>query len=113
MRKDKNLALCLFFVLIVRSKSSNVLLPTNGEHMSDTSFETTVLGGFPVLVECTVFSAEPDVGYLSAYWDDYRLCSPRTGKPLGKWIDRRIDSTPGERARLEAEIDYEVMEMEG
>lgn len=59
-------------------------------------FETTILGGLPVLVKFTMCPAEPDVGILSEYVDEYELCSVKTGKPLGDWAQRRLEETKGE-----------------
>jgi len=66
-------------------------------------FETTVLGGLPILVKFNMAPAEPDVGFMNDYVDEYEICSTKTGKPLGDWISRRIDQAK-EEDKLIAEM---------
>lgn len=63
--------------------------------------ETTVLGGLPVTVEYTVQGAEPDVGIMSSYVDDWCIVAIN-GRSVKKcdWLYRRIDATKGERDKL-------------
>lgn len=63
-------------------------------------FETTILGGLPVLVKFTMCPAEPDVGIMGEYVDEYELCSVKTGKQLGDWAQRRLEETKSEDALL-------------
>lgn len=51
-------------------------------------FETTVAGGFPVLVRCTMQRAEPDVGIMSDYGEDFEVMT-RKGKPA-PWIEKKM-----------------------
>lgn len=63
-------------------------------------FETTILGGLPVLVKFSLAPSEPDVGLMNEYVDEYQLCSVKTGKPLGRWAQRRLEETKGEDALI-------------
>lgn len=67
--------------------------------------ETTVLGGLPVTIEYTVQGAEPDVGIMSGYVDDWYIVAIN-GRAVKKcdWLDRRIDATKGERERIVEEL---------
>lgn len=58
-------------------------------------FETTILGGFPVLVEFSVEPADPEVGIFGECVDEYQLCSVETGKPFGPWLDKRLKDERG------------------
>jgi hypothetical protein len=51
--------------------------------------ETTVCGGFPVLVMANAYPAEPDVGYDRAYFEDIEILT-RQGTPA-KFIERRLN----------------------
>lgn len=73
--------------------------------------DMTVLGGLPVTIEFTVQGAEPDVGIMSGYVDDWYITAIN-GRPVKKcdWLYRRIDATKGESDRIvealnEVEID--------
>lgn len=69
-------------------------------------YETTILGGLPVLVKFTIGPAEPDVGIMGQYVDEYQLCSTKTGKDYGDWAYRRLEETKGEDDLLSACIEY-------
>lgn len=63
--------------------------------------ETTVLGGLPVTIEFTVAGAEPDVGIMSAYVDEWYI-THINGRAVKKcdWLDKRIAETKGETDTL-------------
>lgn len=67
--------------------------------------DTTVLGGLPVTIEYTVQGAEPDVGIMSSYVDDWYIVAIN-GRAVKScdWLDRRIDATKGERDRIVEEL---------
>ena len=53
-----------------------------------------VLGGLEITVEFTACSAEPDVGIMSDYFEDWSICEI-AGRPLRKkesaeWIYKRL-----------------------
>lgn len=60
-----------------------------------------ILGGLPVTIEYTVQGAEPDVGIMSGYVDDWYIVAIN-GRAVKKcdWLDRRIDATKGEGERI-------------
>ena len=76
--------------------------------------EIKVLGGLPVGVNYVVQGAEPDVGIMNSYLDEYEFVSVKTGKPLGDWVERRLEETKTldkaidaiNEAIYEAERDY-------
>ena len=53
--------------------------------------ETTVLGGLPVTIEGTIQGAEPDVGIMSSYVDEWYITAIN-GRPVksADWIMRRL-----------------------
>ncbi|MBN46235.1 MAG: hypothetical protein CMH23_07155 [Methylophaga sp.] len=64
--------------------------------------EITVLGGLPVTIEFTVYPAEPDVGIMSDYIDEWSIVEI-AGKPCKKspdWLYKRIDGVKGEEDRI-------------
>lgn len=67
------------------------------------AYETdiTVLGGLPVTVEYTTQPAEPDVGIMSGYVDDWSIVAIN-GRAVKKcaWLERRIAATKGEHERI-------------
>ena len=67
--------------------------------------ETTVLGGLPVTIEYDVQGAEPDVGIMSSYVDDWWIVAIN-GRAVKKcdWLYRRIDATKGESDRIGDEL---------
>jgi len=58
------------------------------------SVETTILGGLPVTVDFSIAAGDPSVGYGGEV-EDVEFRSARTGKPLGQWVERRLDETKG------------------
>lgn len=76
--------------------------------------ETTVLGGLPVTVEYTVQGAEPDVGIMSSYVDDWYIVAIN-GRTVKKcdWLYKRIDATPGERDKLVEALNEAACEDDG
>lgn len=64
-----------------------------------------ILGGLPVTIEYTVQGAEPDVGIMSGYVDDWYIVAIN-GRAVKKcdWLERRIDATKGERERIVEEL---------
>lgn len=72
-----------------------------------------VLGGLEITVEFTACSAEPDVGIMSGYVDDWHIVEI-AGRALRKkesadWLYRRIDSRKGEEGRI-LQACYDAME---
>lgn len=67
--------------------------------------DTTVLGGLPVTIEFTIQGAEPDVGIMSSYVDEWYI-THINGRAVKKcdWLDRRIAATKGETERLVEEM---------
>lgn len=67
--------------------------------------DTTVLGGLPVTIEYDVQGAEPDVGIMSSYVDDWWIVAIN-GRAVKKcdWLYRRIDATKGESDRIRDEL---------
>jgi hypothetical protein len=67
------------------------------------AYETDIriLGGLPVTIEYDVQPAEPDVGIMGAYVDDWSIVAIN-GRPVKKcdWLHRRIDATDGETDRI-------------
>lgn len=65
--------------------------------------ETTVLGGLPITVEYTVAPAEPDVGIMSHYVDEWYVTAI-AGRPVKKcdWLYRRIKENGDESIVEEA-----------
>ena len=64
----------------------------------------TILGGLEITVEFKACGAEPDVGLMSDYVDDWHIVES-TGRPLRKkesadWIYRSIESRKGEEDRI-------------
>ena len=68
--------------------------------------DITVLGGLPVTIEYTIAPAEPDVGIMSSYVDDWYIVAIN-GRSVKKcdWLDRRIAATKGEIDRIREELD--------
>lgn len=67
--------------------------------------DTTVLGGLPVTIEYTIQGAEPDVGIMSSYVDEWYIThiNGREVKACN-WLDKRIAETKGETERLIEEM---------
>lgn len=63
-------------------------------------FETTVAGGFPVLVRCTMQRAEPDVGIMSDYGEDFEVLTRQGGS--AKFIEGLITQDDWDRLNVEA-----------
>ncbi len=64
--------------------------------------EIRILGGLPVTVEFTTCPAEPDVGIMNDYIDEWSIVEVN-GKPCKKspdWLYTRIDNTKGEEDRI-------------
>lgn len=66
------------------------------------SADITVLGGLPVTVEWTVGVAEPDVGIMSDYVDEWHITyiANRRCKRSPDWLYKRILATKGEEQRI-------------
>lgn len=67
--------------------------------------EIRILGGLPVTVEFTVCPAEPDVGIMNDYIDEWEIVEV-AGKPCKKspsWLYTRIENTSGEEDRIVCE----------
>ena len=79
------------------------------------AYETDIriLGGLPVTIEYTTQGAEPDVGIMSGYVDDWYIVAIN-GRPVKKcdWLDRRIDATKGERDRIVEALNEDASEAE-
>jgi len=58
------------------------------------SVETTILGGLPVTVDFSVSPPDRSVGYDGEI-EDVEFRSAKNGKPLGQWVERRLDETNG------------------
>ena len=71
-------------------------------------FDTYVLGGLPVTIAYEVQRAEPDVGIMSAYVDEwyfkYMAGRPIRGSDTGAWVLKRLDRR-GEEEIIQACID--------
>ena len=64
----------------------------------------TVLGGLEITVEFRPCRAEPDVGLMSDYVEEWEIVEI-AGRPLRKgekceWLYRRIDAKKGEEDRI-------------
>jgi hypothetical protein len=64
--------------------------------------DTTVLGGLPVTVSYSIARAEPSVGIMSKYVDDWHISAinSRPCKKPPKWLYKRIENMKGEEDRL-------------
>lgn len=68
--------------------------------------EVTVLGGLTITVEYTIQPAEPDVGLMTEYVDEWSI-SRIAGRPLHKnekadWLYARIEKAKQEDKIIEA-----------
>lgn len=73
----------------------------------------TILGGLEITVEFKACRAEPDVGLMSDYVEDWHIVEI-AGRPLRKkesadWLYSRIDSRKGEEDRI-LQACYDAME---
>ena len=73
----------------------------------------TILGGLEITVEFTACRAEPDVGLMSDYVEDWHIVEI-AGRPLRKkesadWLYSRIDSRKGEEDHI-LQACYDAME---
>ena len=62
------------------------------------TFETTILGGLPVTVEASMQPAEPDVGIMGAYVDEWCIVEVN-GRECSKhpaWIAKRMTNKDDE-----------------
>lgn len=82
--------------------------------MSYQEVEVRILGGLPVTIEYNVAGAEPDVGIMSAYVDDWYIVAVN-GKYAKKgaknpfaWVEKRIAETKGEEARIREELNEDA-----
>jgi len=66
------------------------------------SADITVLGGLPVTVEFTLCRAEPDVGIMSSYVDEWTIVAihDRLCKRSPQWLYKRIDKKKNEEELL-------------
>lgn len=60
----------------------------------------TILGGIPVVMECDVYGAEPDVGIMLPYVDSWHIVEAFDKPYKGDWLYNRIDATKGEDERI-------------
>jgi hypothetical protein len=72
-----------------------------------------ILGGLKITVEFTACGAEPDVGYMSGYVEEWEIVEI-AGRTLRKkesanWLYRRIDATKGEEDKI-LQACYSAME---
>lgn len=81
--------------------------------------EIRILGGLPVTIEYDVQGAEPDVGIMSAYVDDWYIVAvngryPKSKKAKGfDWLYARIKATEGEERRIIDELNEIAAEDDG
>lgn len=73
--------------------------------------DMTVIGGLPVTIEYTVQGAEPDVGIMSSYVDEWYI-THINGRAVKKcdWLDRRIAAMKGETDRIIEELNEQASE---
>lgn len=78
-----------------------------------------ILGGLPVTVEYNVQGAEPDVGIMSAYVDEWWIVAvngraPKKVKPTSfDWVYARINAKEGEDKRIIEELNEIAAEDDG
>jgi len=72
--------------------------------------ELRILGGLPVAIEYTVAGADPSVGIMSSYVDDWwivavngRYAKKDAKNPFG-WVHARVDKMKGEEERIRDEL---------
>lgn len=73
-------------------------------------FETKILGGLRVELDCYICPADPDVGIFEPYCDEWTIVAI-AGKPCKKppqWLYNRIEKTYGEQDRINAAIQKEL-----
>lgn len=75
------------------------------------SVDVTVLGGLQITVEFTTSGAEPDVGIMSSYVDEWYI-THISGRPLRKkekcdWLYDRIAKAGEEEIIIEKCMEYE------
>lgn len=81
--------------------------------------EIRILGGLPVTIEYDVQGAEPDVGIMSAYVDDWSIVAvngryPKKGaKNPFAWVYKRIEAKDGEEKRILEELNEVAAEDDG
>ena len=64
-------------------------------------FETTILGGMPVLVRASIAPREPDVGIFGEYVDEYELFFiPHRGRKPGPLPDKMLKRMNGVQDEL-------------
>lgn len=70
--------------------------------MSTFSFDTTVLGGLPVEITCTIEESDPSVGIFESYVDEWYISGVggKTQKNT-QWIEKRL--TDSDRETIEEE----------
>lgn len=73
--------------------------------MGKFQLETRVLGGLPITVEFSMANADPDVGIMSEYVDEWYIIEVN-GKKLKntQWVEDRIHAKKGEEDRLVEEM---------
>lgn len=65
--------------------------------------DVTILGGLPVTVSYVIQRAEPDVGIMSDYPEDFgieRVNGKKIGDSFAKVLWKRLNDTKGEYERL-------------
>jgi len=77
---------------------------------SEYEADMTVLGGLPVTIRFTVSEDDPSVGYRGGVedWWITHLGGRRLANPA--WLQRRIDSTPGEDQRIRVRLEEEEID---
>lgn len=66
--------------------------------------EVTILGGLSVTIQFSLQAAEPEVGIMNSYVEDWEIVAI-AGRKLRKaekcdWLYRRIDAKKGEEAKI-------------
>jgi hypothetical protein len=77
--------------------------------------DITVLGGLPVTVEFNIQGAEPDVGIMSSYIEEWWIThiNGRKCKKHPQWLQNRIDAKKGEDDQIIEQLnEYELYEPE-
>lgn len=64
--------------------------------------DVRILGGLPVTIEFTMQGAEPDVGIMSDYVEEWFVShiNSKTCKKSPDWLYNRIQSRKGEEERI-------------
>jgi len=70
--------------------------------MTTLSFDTTVLGGLPVTIDCYVCGPDEDVGIFGYYVESWEIThiNDRKVKKTPNWLYNRIEAKKGEEERI-------------